>query len=168
MVALLVVPLPSFSADERQALFVAIKVHDPAAIRQALEDGADVNSRNSKGRLGNETPLALAVKLKQSDTVSLLLEHGADIDLRVGFWRNLSPLYLAVADGNLAMSKQLVDAGAKVEPNRWSGLWELLSAPVDLLKGDVVDLRRPPSLLEAAQKSGNAELMKYLQEIDAR
>ena len=97
-----------------------------------------------------------------------MLKYEADINLRVGFWRDISPLYIATVKGNLPMVQQLLAAGAKIDPNRWTIVKEIIAAPWHLLQGKVLDLNRPPSLLEAAQESGNEELFSLLEERGAR
>ncbi|CAN5446742.1 hypothetical protein BH09PLA1_BH09PLA1_15470 [soil metagenome] len=46
-------------------------------------------------------------------TVRWLIDHGADVNARVVIWQHpTSQLHLAVADGNVAIVKLLMDAGA--------------------------------------------------------
>lgn len=149
-------------------LFAAIQQRNASSVERILLAGASPDVRDPQAILAFQTPLALAVTSNQPDLVTLLLAHGADINLRVGFWHNLSPLYLAVKSGNLPIAQQLVEAGSRVDPNRWTALKELLSAPLNLLRGKTIDLRRPPSLREAAEASGNRELVEYLQRLGAR
>lgn len=152
-------------------LFQAISKGDVAQLALLLQQkGVDVNGRNSRVPIAQQTPLALAVELEQAEMVALLLAGGADVNKRVGFWQNISPVYIAAKQGNLEMVKTLLAAGARLEPNRWTRLQEALATPLNLLRGDVVDfdLRRPPSLLEAAEASGNEELAPYLRKRGAR
>jgi len=151
-----------------EQLFTAIQKHNTEQVGLALKAGADPNALNSQAPLAFETPLALAVTLGDIPIVNLLVKQGADINKNVGFWHNISPFYLAVRQGDLAMVKHLHDLGAKIAPNRWTPLKEILRAPYDLLRGKVVDLQRPPSLIEAAETSGNTELVLYLKKQGAR
>ncbi|MCK4503379.1 MAG: ankyrin repeat domain-containing protein [Desulfuromonadales bacterium] len=156
------------AADIDKQLFAAINQHDLRAVKQTLQSQVDPDVRNPDALISFQTPLSLTVSLGDVKIVPLLLKYGADIDLRVGFWRDISPLYIATAKGNLPMVKQLLAAGAKIDPNRWTIVKEILAAPWHFLQGKVIDLSRPPSLLEAAQESGNDELFSLLEERGAR
>jgi hypothetical protein len=156
------------AGNTEQQLFSAIHQHDLEAVENLLKSRVDPNLRNSAALISFQTPLSLAVSLGDAEIVALLIEYGADVNLCVGFWHNISPLYIATDKGNLVIVQQLITAGAKIDPNRWTALKDFFTAPWHLLQGDVIDLSRPPSLLDAAQKSGNHELYRYLKEQDAR
>lgn len=143
----------------------AVAVGDLAVVEDLLDQGADIESTQYLQRV---TPLSTAVSKNNEKMVTLLLTRGANVNHRVGFWHDLSPLYLAVKNGNLTLTRQLVEAGARIDPNRWTKVKEVLSAPINLFRGDVVDLGRPPSLLEAARQSGNEELLTFLKKKGAR
>ena len=161
-------PLVVNAGDVEKSLFEAINRCDVRGVERALQAGADPNARNLQALISFQTPLAFAVDLGEETIVDLLLNSGADVNLRVGFWHDISPLYIAVANGNLTLVKQLLNAGAKIEPNRWTALKEFFTAPWSLLRGEVISLSRPPSLLEAAQKNGNNELYQFLKKRGAR
>jgi hypothetical protein len=165
---LLCFPLIASADNTEKQLFSAIKQQNIENVAQALRTKADPNARNPAALISFQTPLSLAVSLGDNEIVALLLKHGADIDLRVGFWHDISPLYIATTKGNQPMVELLLAAGAKIEPNRWTRVKEILAAPWHLLKGGVIDLDRPPSLLEAAQKSGNQQLYEFLKKQGAR
>ena len=167
---LLLFLLPTIVSAENidKQLFSAIKQHNLSAVEQALQSQADPDVRNPDALISFQTPLSLAVSLGDAEIVALLLKYDADINLRVGFWHDISPLYVATARGNLPMVHQLLGAGAKIDPNRWTLVKEILATPWHLLQGKVIDLNRPPSLLEAAQESGNDELFSLLEERGAR
>lgn len=154
--------------DVNRQLFSAIKQRNLSSVEQALQAQANPDGRNPAALISFQTPLSLAVSLGEPEIIALLLKYDADINLRVGFWHDISPLYVATARGNLEMVKQLLAAGAKIEPNRWTIVNEILAAPWHLLQGKVIDLSRPPSLLEAAQESGKDEIFSLLEERGAR
>lgn len=147
-------------------LLLAVTLGDREIAEALLKHGADIVLHH--GRLNNATPLSIAIYQGDANMVSLLIEYDADINKQSGFWRNYSPLYRATSHGDLIMVKLLVDSGAKIIPNRWSFAKEVLVAPWNLLRWKAVDLRRPPSLLEAAQTSGNDAIYTYLREREAR
>jgi len=154
--------------DSARHLFQALEQRDLPRVEQMLRSGVSPDVCNPDAPIAFQTPLSWAVSSSDATMVTLLLSYGADIDQRVGFWRDLSPLYLAVKNGNFPLTRQLVEAGARIDPNRWTKLKEFFLAPIDLLRGDVVDLRRPPSLLEAAHQSGNKDLLTFLEQQGAR
>lgn len=154
--------------DIDKQLFSAINQRNLSAVEQALQSQANPDVRNPDALISFQTPLSLAVSLEDAEIVALLLKYDADINLRVGFWRDISPLYIATKKGNLPVVKQLLAAGAKIDPNRWTIVKEILTAPWHLFQGKVVDLNRPPSLLEAAEQSGNEQLLLFLKRQGAR
>lgn len=168
LLLLFLLPNSVSAEDIDKQLFSAIKQRNSSAVEQALQSQADPDVRNPDALISFQTPLSLAVSLGDAEVVTLLLKYDADINLRVGFWRDISPLYVATAKGNLPMVQQLLAARAKIDPNRWTIVKEILAAPWHLLQGKVIDLSRPPSLLEAAQESGNDELFSLLEERGAQ
>jgi len=168
LVLLYLLPTTVCAVDIDQQLFIAIKQRNLNAVEQVLQSQASPDVRNSAALISFQTPLSLAVSLGEPEIVALLLKYDADINLRVGFWRDISPLYIATANGNLTMVKQLIAAGAKIDPNRWTIFKEILAAPWFFLRGKVIGLNRPPSLLDATQDSGNKELYQFLKGQGAR
>ena len=168
LLLLFLLPTSVSAEDIDKQLFSAIKQRNLSAVEQALQSQANPDVRNPDALISFQTPLSLAVSLGDAEIVTLLLKYDADINLRVGFWHDISPLYVATAKGNLPMVKQLLAAGAKIDPNRWTIVKEILAAPWHLLQGKVIDFTRPPSLLDAAQESGNEDLYQLLKKRGAR
>ncbi len=168
LLLLFLLPTIVGAEDIDKQLFAAINQRNLSAVEQALQSQANPDVRNPDALISFQTPLSLAVSLGDAEIVALLLKYDADINLRVGFWHDISPLYVATARGNLPMVQQLLNAGAKIDPNRWTTFKGILAAPWHLLQGKVIDLNRPPSLLEAAQESGNDELFSLLKKRGAR
>jgi len=73
--------------------------------KRLLAAGADVNV------MRDNTPLKVAIGKKQIDFVRLLLEQGADVNLKTEY---SSPLIDAVEKGDRAMASLLLDRGADV------------------------------------------------------
>ena len=71
------------SADaKRDALWAAVRAGDVAALKAAVEKGADVNARNEYG----VTALWIAAEKGNSDVVKFLVGHGADVNARDDIW----------------------------------------------------------------------------------
>ena len=77
-----------------------------------LTEGADVIGGDSTGG-PDLTPLHLAVSLRQTDAVRLLLEHRADVNALDK--RGQTPLHVAVMTHNEEIADLLVAGGADVE-----------------------------------------------------
>jgi uncharacterized protein len=89
---------------------------DTESVLQLLEDGADVNERDSDGR----TPVMTATRGNHVETVRALIEAGADIDLQDDRLDN--PFLYAGAEGLLDILRLTIDAGADPTiTNRFGG-----------------------------------------------
>jgi ankyrin repeat protein len=88
------------------ALVGAVKNTDINALRELLEDGADVNTRQPDGA----TALHWAVHRGNQEMVQLLTAAGADLNARNEL--GVSPISVACANGEGVIVKILVDAGA--------------------------------------------------------
>jgi len=147
-------------------LFLAVSLDEIEIVELLIELGAKIDDPQQE--LSRRTPLSAAISQGSLEMVSLLIAQGANVNKQTGLGGNHSPLYLATKNGNLPAVQQLLDAGAKIIPGRWSHFKEILAAPWNLLRGKVVGLNRPPSLLEAAEASGNDELYRLLKSKGAR
>jgi len=140
------------AADLQKQLLDAIAARDPAAVRAALEAGADPNATGEFGR----TPLHLAVRESDEATV-LLLASGANPNVADGDGR--TPLHLAnsdtaalllkhkanflaldrqgtsalhtAAESDAAMCRLLIEAGLPVDARNNSGLSPLHFAALE-------------------------------------
>lgn len=86
----------------------------------------DVNARDKH----NLTPLHYAMLKKKpfaKKVVTALLDHGADIEA-VGSDQKVTPLHLAVMEGNVPLVQILLNRGAKVNAQSVSGKTALHSA----------------------------------------
>jgi ankyrin repeat protein len=110
------------------ALMWAAARRHPAMIELLIEHGAAVDARSlhrdyqrhvtAEGRpksldSGGFTPLLYAARENCIACVSVLLRHGADIDLPDP--DGVSPLHLAIMNANWDLAKALIDAGANVD-----------------------------------------------------
>ncbi len=101
-------------------LMVASFYGQAAAAEQLLSSGANANACSHSG----ETPLLLASKSRDCDTVSTLLKHGADINVRSssGDLCGFTPLMLAAYMGCVPVVRLLLENGA--EPWTMNNEWE--------------------------------------------
>jgi len=90
-------------------LYAAIFVENGAAVKLLLEHGADTDVCNGEAL----SPLELAVKGRYSSgVVEILLQHGASVDRLSKSSKARTPLYSAVASGNLKATCVLLSHGA--------------------------------------------------------
>ena len=87
-------------------VLVAIKAYSEGKVKKALDDGAPINRVDLDGK----TPLGKAVALGKEDCTSLLLESKADPNLG----EVLKPLHLAVSNGSIRDTLNLINHGADV------------------------------------------------------
>lgn len=108
--AALLADTPLFAQDAQSRLWDSAIAGDTLGIRQALADGAKIDSldarRNPNGRLA----LNWAAWYNRVDAVEMLLAMGAPIEAenRTGF----SPLHHAAEAGSLESARALLAAGA--------------------------------------------------------
>lgn len=95
-------------ADEGDALRDAARKGDAAKVKELLAAKVDVNAATEYG----VTPLALACDHDREEVVKLLLEAGADPNIKDRFY-HFSPLLHATFKGNPATVKLLLQHGAK-------------------------------------------------------
>ncbi|OGR96635.1 MAG: hypothetical protein A2V88_01945 [Elusimicrobia bacterium RBG_16_66_12] len=87
----------------------AIKRGDAVAVAARIDQGQDLNARFG---IAGQTPLMIAVERRRLEIAGLLLDRGADINLR----RNgTGALTLASLGGNKEMTKFLLSRGAQAE-----------------------------------------------------
>ncbi|MHA0856524.1 ankyrin repeat domain-containing protein [Paenibacillus sp. CMAA1364] len=99
-----------------QELFAAVKQGDKDRVTNLLLDGADIDATDYIGR----TSAMIAVHTKQLDLFRLLLEKGANINIRDNRMDN--PILYAGAEGMLDFVKVAIAAGADTSIlNRFGG-----------------------------------------------
>lgn len=90
------------------ALFRSIQAGSAEITEMLLARGADVNAVSSGG-----TPLSAAIAHNDEKTLDLLISKGANVNVQWG--GRQTPLSSAVACRNMAITKRLVAAGAKID-----------------------------------------------------
>jgi len=149
------------------ALKQAITKGDAAAAKAALDQGADVNTRDPEGR----TALMLAADQGRSEIVKLLLDKRADVDAKDK--EDHTALMLAAQQASTETVKLLLDGGATVDVKDKDGSTALMLAALNgntdmvklmLDKGADVNAKNHDgntALMWAAEK-GHSETVKTL------
>jgi ankyrin repeat protein len=97
-------------------LIAAAERGDTAGVRQLLQDGANIDTRDERGR----TAVMAATHGNRVDTVAALIEAGADINIRDNRLDN--PFLYAGAEGLLDILKLTIAAKADTKlTNRFGG-----------------------------------------------
>ena len=93
------------------ALYLAVRAKDMAAIKKALDDGANVNETPYWTRNGR-APLHMAATQGNVELVKFLISKGADVNMSSGGWTVSTPLHSALNQPEIV--KILIEAGADV------------------------------------------------------
>jgi len=89
--------------------YTALMLADGSVFHLLLEHGASVNTREFKDGL---TPLMIAAKHKNTDAMSALIRHGANVNARAN--DGSTPLMIAAKSDNLDGIKLLYKSGANI------------------------------------------------------
>lgn len=125
-------PPPSGGPKEKpktdfQLFLAAIKKSKVDVVKTLIKEGRNLNDKDAAGR----TPLFVSLlfaeeNLDQEEIASLLIENGADVDVKVLPMGSI--LSLAVENGNLELVEKLVQKGAKLEEADGDGFTPLMRA----------------------------------------
>ncbi|MCE2413199.1 CotH kinase family protein [Candidatus Poribacteria bacterium] len=142
-----------------QRLSAAAFTGDVAAMKQALTDGADPNTKDPQS---GSTLLATAALMGHTEVVALLLQHGADIDARSQ--DGGTALHAAAFLGRAETVKLLLDKGADTTLRSNMGGTAIEGAKLNWLitKGILAMLKLEVNEVEV--KAGRAEVIKLLEE----
>jgi ankyrin repeat protein/TolB-like protein/Tfp pilus assembly protein PilF len=110
-------------ADRRDPLIEAAWIGDIETVRDLIDKGADVNTRDVYGW----TPLMYAAWFEHTDTLKLLLELRADVEAKGG-QRGRTALLNAAANGRTGTAKLLVKLGADINAGESGGATPLTLA----------------------------------------
>ncbi len=80
---ILLFPAAVLAQDVNEALLVAARKSDVAAVKELLAKGADVNAKTQYGA----TPLSYACDRGNFEIVKLLLERGANVNVKDTFYK---------------------------------------------------------------------------------
>jgi hypothetical protein len=111
-------------AGSYEDFFAAILRDNPDNLRALLQRGFDPNTVDPKG----ETGFVLALRANASKAAQALVEHpGFDVNALNATGE--SPLMLAAIRGDVALSRRLVERGARINLPGWSPLHYAASGP---------------------------------------
>lgn len=150
--------------DPGDALRRAASAGDVAKVKELLAAGVDANAANSYGG----TALSFAADKGHAEVVKLLLEHGANPNVRDTFYEQ-SPLGWAVDRGHAEVVRALLEKGAQGEPEalvRAAGSGDAATVKVILERHKV----GPDTLTDAlvAAPKDKPEIATLLQEAGAK
>jgi len=153
-------------------LHEAVLEGDLQRVKKLLEQGANVNARNTVGW----TPLHLAAEKGYLEVARLLVEKGADVNARDD--DGTTPLHFAALWGHLEVARLLVEKGADVDARNNFGTTPLHYAALGghlevarllVEKGADVDARNNNGWtpLHYAAPNGHLEVVRFLLEAGA-
>lgn len=109
-------------------LWMAAEAGNAKETRRLIQDGADVNWRDTRSWYW-WAPLHVAAVDGHPEVVDALLAGGADVNLQD--WDQWTPLHYAAYQGqpkHATVARRLLDAGADVYEETWDGLTALALA----------------------------------------
>ena len=151
-------PLEEVSTFSPQRLSGAAFAGDVAAMKQALTEGADPNTKDP--RSGN-TLLATAALMGHTKIVVLLLEHGADVNARSR--DDGTALHAAAFLGRTEIVKLLLEEGADTTLRNNMGGTAMAGATLDWAFAKSIMGMLRIEVDEAKVKAGRAEVVKLLE-----
>jgi uncharacterized protein len=136
--------ISSANAGPKEDFFKAIEIDAANVVNGLLAGGFDPNERDDKGQV----PLFVALRSESSQVVAALLAHPkTEIDAVNAHGE--TPVMMAALRGNLVLTRQLLDRGARIAREGWTPLHYAASGPepkvVELLldRGAPIDARSP-------------------------
>lgn len=158
--------LPVFANGADRELLAAAARNDFAAVEKLLKEGANANAKDE----GNMQPLVFAVNFGSIEIVRLLLESGADPDIKI---EGATVLATAAMNGYARIAALLLEAGARVDERYGNESTPLMNA-VFMNHASTVEtiLKHDPNLslensdgmtaLSIAQAQGYTQLVELL------
>jgi ankyrin repeat protein len=140
----------------QSALMIAVREEHPELVQRLLAAGADVNAQSLAGEL-QKVVLPSEVPVGTSQGVGINRSGLPDRGMRYPITGMKTPLLFATRQGNFALTKLLVEAGAAIETADANGITPLINA---ILNHSVVNVNRPG-------KSDHLKIAQYLIEAGA-
>lgn len=149
------------AGERADALLDAVHGRDTARVREALDTGADPNSRDERG----VPPLIYAGNRGESEIVRALVDAGADVNADPE--HDTTPLIAAIEGGSLQAVEILLQAGAKVDqpdrirrtPLEVASSWKRTEITALLLGAGAAPA---PAALASAALNGDLEQVRML------
>jgi len=135
------------------ALMLAVREEYPNLVQRFLEAGANINSQSLAGEV-HRWVLPSEVPVGTSQGVGINRSGLPDRGMRYPITGQMTPLMFATRQGNLALTRTLVEAGADIEKADANGITPLISA---ILNHSVVNVNR-------TGKSDHLKIAQYLVE----
>ncbi|MGA9772951.1 MAG: ankyrin repeat domain-containing protein [Blastocatellia bacterium] len=156
----LLLPVAAFAQSTNEDFFAAARKGDAAAVKAFLDKGVPVNAKTQYGA----TALSYACDKGHTEVVKLLIERGADVNVKDTFYGEV-PLGWALGKGHAEIVKILLDHGAQGKDRALiegadSGNVEIVKAVLD--KGDLKPDTLSSALSQATKKNHTAivEMLK--------
>jgi ankyrin repeat protein len=161
--------LNGYSSEEIELtkLHVACFLEDVALVKKLIKDGADVNALDGEGRV----PLVIAIRMRNSFLIKILLESGANPEIRE--FPSPCAIVVLVKEGNAELFDHLLNSyPGKMDLNdlKHNLLYESVRTENDETFGKLLQLgvdvckRRPnlPGPIHEASEVGNYQMLKTL------
>jgi hypothetical protein len=120
-----------------ESIWTATKVGDIKTIKEHLNEGMNVNTRDDEGN----APLHIATLFGQTEIMKLLIQEGADVNISNN--DSATPLHTAAFFGQAEAAEILIQNGADVNARHSDG-----AVPLDLTKLDWATTQTVASSLE--------------------
>lgn len=131
-----------------QTLYDAVIADDVDLIKAYLERGDDPNEMGRDGDRGWFAPLHSAARTNRTDIMRLLIDAGADVNIRARASHRATPMHWAARTGAIEAVELLLNNGAEI--NALAGV-----------NGDLTPMA-------AASNAGETEMVNYLAERGGR
>ncbi|KAK0118289.1 hypothetical protein ONS95_012585 [Cadophora gregata] len=95
-------------------------LHNRAEVILLLHDTGRLGDVNAPGLIDQVTPLHLATVAGHIGTMSILIQHGADVNARASVGN--TPLHYAAERGAVSAARHLIDNGALADLENWDGM----------------------------------------------
>lgn len=141
-------------------LLVATKGRDLKGVKEAIELGADVNTKNNYDGLNHgDSPLFIAAQLGYDEVVKELLEHNPNVNAKNNFGR--TPLLAAAYQGHVEVVKLLLEKGADVNLGKGSKEGGETTFPTTSKEGNVETDQQFEEKFNVIVKNSNSSTSKY-------
>lgn len=162
---LLALPFAAAAQSLDEQLLAATRKSDAVKVRELLAQGANVNAKSPYGA----TPLFFACDRSNVEIVKILLEKGADANVKDTFY-GATPLGWALGKGNAEVVRLLIEKGANEKAEALG--FALEGNHVELAKAVIakggLDQKILDKSLRAANSKGQKEIAEALTKAGAK